>query len=67
MSCDSDVYIIQDGDTLLGISIKLNVPIGTIKRLNRMFGGDRNSIYSGQVILNKTTRKIELMELNIRN
>ena len=46
-------YVVQDGDTLGGISIKLGVSAGTLKRLNRMVGGDK--FYPGQVMMSLNT------------
>ena len=46
---DTTTYVVQDGDTLAGISIKLGVAASAVKRLNRIIGRDK--IYPGQVIL----------------
>ena len=39
-------YLVSEGETLIGISIKLNININTLKRLNNIYS---NTIFPGQV------------------
>lgn len=44
----SDIYIVNDGETLIGIALKLNININTLKRFNNI---NSNVVFPGQVSL----------------
>lgn len=46
--CDTDVYVVESGDTLLSISVKTNVSLRTIICLNNIT--NPNYIYAGQIL-----------------
>ena len=53
-SAHSEVYVVKQGDTLLGIANKLNVPVNELieKNENRSVGRDLNTgLYSGAKLL----------------
>jgi LysM repeat protein len=43
----SEVYIVQEGDTLLRISMKLNISMARLKKYNHLFG--KHDVIIGQV------------------
>lgn len=54
---NNNIYIVKKGDTLYSISRKLNIPVSTLKALNKL---DSNDIYIGQqLILVETEKPIE--------
>lgn len=42
-----DSYIVEKGDTLIGISMKLNISVARLKKYNHLFG--KNDVIVGQV------------------
>lgn len=42
----ADIYLVQDGDTLIGIALKFNMNVHYLKRLNNL---SSNVLYPGQV------------------
>lgn len=51
---NNNIYIVKKGDTLYSISRKLNIPVSTLKALNKL---DSNDIYIGQQLLLVETEK----------
>lgn len=57
-SLDNSTYVVQRGDTLAGVALRLGVKQSELKRVNRMYGSKtlvtgqvRRKIYSRDLIL----------------
>ena len=52
----SHQYQVQAGDTLVSISIRENVTVAALRKLNKLYG---NEIYAGQILLLRTRTSID--------
>jgi hypothetical protein len=49
MSCGEVTYVVQPGDSLVGISLKFDMSVNLLKKLNHLFG--KSDLYVGQVLI----------------